>query len=412
MANVGYSQSQKLTGTAVPEQDDHNRKTIAIIGGGPAASATALSFLRALKPPDDRPSAPSVSVKIFCEPPPNAIRVGESIPPAATPALRALGLGDLLNNPVDKNNLHGPHRPCPGSTSLWSSKEPGYNDFMFEVMGHGYHLDRACFDSQMLREAIIAGASVYQGWRLVGAREYPEGALLEFSVPEKKRHTIKADFVVDASGLPAAYARRIGVMRNTLDDVVFLCAIVDMPAGEAMSERTLVESVEDGWWYAARLPDNKAIITYCTDAALVKEQNLRDPARWRQAFRNTVWLHHQIPASAVPDSISIIPRAAPSSLLSAVYGESWLAVGDAASSYDPISSAGITKALMHGHDAGTAIAHKLIFGHTEKLQAYGRRVFHDFEQFARVRAQLYGSESRFAGKPFWRRRLGLADNLP
>lgn len=74
----------------------------------------------------------------------------------------------------------------------------------------------------------------------------------------------------------------------------------------------------------------------------------------------------------------IHPKPMPSAILSAVVGEDWLAVGDAASSYDAMSSAGITKALMHGQIAGRVLATYLRDADTSALAAYQDRVFQDF----------------------------------
>ncbi|WP_262692666.1 tryptophan 7-halogenase [Kordiimonas aestuarii] len=383
-------------------EEQQTRKTIAIIGGGPAASATALSFLGAVRTLRQPAWPEHYAVKIFCESPTSDPRIGESLPPAATPCLRDMALEHLLGP-------ESPHLSCPGSTSVWGGQTPGHNDFMLDVMGRGYHLDRAYFDTQLLSEALKAGAMLHQGWRLVGAQELYDGASLDFSTPDNTRHTLKADFVVDASGLPAAFARRIGVFRNTLDEVVFLCATFDIDPGDSMPARTLIEAVEDGWWYAARLPAGRAIVTFCTDPALIKEKGLRTPDRWREGLQKTRWLKDQLPASVtLTDEVRLTARAAPSTLLSATYGDAWLAVGDAASSYDPISSAGITKALLHAQSAGVALAEKLLRGRHEKLQAYGRRIRRDFEDYARVRAHLYASETRFADAVFWQRRRGHA----
>ena len=106
-------------------------------------------------------------------------------------------------------------------------------------------------------------------------------------------------------------------------------------------------------------------------------------------------------------SETIITAAAPSSILSAVIGERWLAVGDAASCYDPISAAGITKALMQGEKAGKAVATLMIKGTDDELKNYQTGTFNDFTAFARMRAMHYDNEKRFKDAPFWRRRLGL-----
>jgi flavin-dependent dehydrogenase len=57
-----------------------------------------------------------------------------------------------------------------------------------------------------------------------------------------------------------------------------------------------------------------------------------------------------------------------------VAGDSWLAVGDAASTFDPLSSQGIVKVLRSGVCASYAIADPLTGGIDPGLAGYRRNV--------------------------------------
>ncbi|OUR89481.1 hypothetical protein A9Q81_21785 [Gammaproteobacteria bacterium 42_54_T18] len=381
----------------------NDERTIAILGGGPAGTSTALSFLQSLatQSPENEP-ARRYHVHLFDCPRSSNIRVGETIPPAATPVLRQLGVQDI----VEAGDIH---LDCPGSISLWNSEKPGHNDFLLDIVGRGYHLNRERFDAQLLAKACTAGVTYHNGWRLTGVNDVQGHKHLDFSVQKKNKSTIKADFVVDATGKAAAFSRRLNVCRNVFDDVIFLCTVIDIPEDCKILPHTLVESVSEGWWYAARLPDNKMIVTFCTDQESIKNHHWHTPARWFGLLQETKWLGKKLSlvlSTLSTDSLHIVTHSAPSSLLSAVCGENWLAVGDAASSYDPITSAGITKALQHGYQAGKALATRVIDGKQNALMAYQNRVFDDFGLYARVRNELYGSEKRFSNSPFWLRRLG------
>ena len=85
------------------------------------------------------------------------------------------------------------------------------------------------------------------------------------------------------------------------------------------------------------------------------------------------FLSKNIPAQVLETSgqeLEILIRPAPSSILSAVCGEHWLAVGDAAYRYDPITSAGITKVLMQKKQAGIAIASLITEQEAEAIKSY------------------------------------------
>ena len=381
--------------------ENGSKRTIAILGGGPAGSATALSLLQALKA-SNSPLADSTNIHLYHSPRKESLRVGETIPPAATTVLRRLGVSDIIEN-------NSAHIECPGSISVWGSEQPGHNDFFFDLAGHGYHLNRTTFDSQLLDKAKQAGVIFHQGERLSGVRKHRGKRLLNFSNDRNESHQLEADFVVDATGRGAAFLRRLKVYRNTFDEVIFLCAFIDVPKDSDISAHTFVESVPQGWWYAARLPGDKMIITFCCDKQSMESEGCDNPTQWLSLLKQTKWVSKNIPYSlfhAPASTLEVITQHAPSSLMSAVSGQDWIAVGDAAGSCDPITSAGITKALMQGEQAGIAIAKHLSQQNSNALQCYQQQVVADFKQYVSVRGTLYGSEPRFADSPFWSRRQG------
>ena len=349
-------------------------------------------------------STPQPRVAIFCAwSDETRARIGESIPPAATPILKKLGLFHLIDSTLD-------HLVCPGSISLWNSEEAGHNDFFLDPVGLGYHLDRAKFDRLLLCETETRGAKVHKNWRLMRLTEKAAGYALTFSVDGVGQKTILADYVIDASGKSAAFARRLNVARNTLDELLFLCYSFELGPEDSMQPQSHIEAVSEGWWYAAALPGKRAIVTFCTDKESMKTGSYQKAEQWLALLHASKAISRAVPLKTIAQTITseaIITEGAPSSILSAVIGERWLAVGDAASCYDPISAAGITKALMQGETAGTAVAALMTQGTDRALKDYQTGIFNDFTTFARMRAMHYGDEKRFKDAPFWRRRLGL-----
>src|SRR5207245_3342 len=103
--------------------------------------------------------------------------------------------------------------------------------------------------------------------------------------------------------------------------------------------RTLVEAVEQGWWYSARLPNSQLVIAYMTDVDLYAEHDRNSAARWRQQLQRAPHTY----ARAKNHSIQTGPLifSANSSRLDLASGRNWLAVGDAAMAFDPLSSQGL-----------------------------------------------------------------------
>jgi flavin-dependent dehydrogenase len=91
-------------------------------------------------------------------------------------------------------------------------------------------------------------------------------------------------------------------------------------------------------------------------------------------------------------------------------GEYWLAVGDSASRFDPLSSQGIVKALRSGIFGSYAISDLLTRDDDSGLDRYRRYVFEEFESYAEVRTKYYREEQRWPQSEFWRRRHTTIDD--
>ena len=101
-----------------------------------------------------------------------------------------------------------------------------------------------------------------------------------------------------------------------------------------------------------------------------------------------------------------LPKATPaqSARLERFYGEGWLAVGDAAISFDPLSSQGIMTALFAGMVAGQAI-HADLSGDPQALDLYSARLTTIYDAYLNNRLLYYSYEGRWRDRPFWRRRV-------
>jgi 2-polyprenyl-6-methoxyphenol hydroxylase-like FAD-dependent oxidoreductase len=325
-------------------------------------------------------------------------RIGEAIPPAGNRVLRELGLWEDF--------LAQGHLPSAGSCASWGKPELGYNDFLLDMQGNGWHLDRAAFDA-MLSDAVAArGGALVRGLRLRAAERGGDGThVLSFEREDGGRTRIAADVLVDATGIAAGAVRRLGVARNQIDCLAVVSAVFDLAEEDAVPSQTLLEACRYGWWYAAKLPN------HCMIAALaVEPSRLRrfgETGVWMAAVRRTRhvagWLERG--QAALGRSRALATALAPSAILSRVVGDRWLAVGDAASTCDPVTAQGIVKALCDGEAAADAIAAYLAGAGDAPLLAYQDGVFARFRDYLRLRRHLYERERRWPQAPFWQNRL-------
>jgi len=320
-------------------------------------------------------------------------RIGESIPPATNRVLRDLGVWDAF--------LAQDHLPSAGTCASWGKQDLGYNDFIVDRQGKGWHLDRAAFDRMLAAEAEARGVAFLRGRKLADAEAAQGGFALVLEDASGARSCIEARFLVDATGIAASAVRRLGVARNQLDCLAVLSAVFALADPERLPSQALLEACESGWWYAAKLPGARMIAALAVDPA--ERHRRAAPGDWQAALRKTAHLSQWLDRGGADTALPPATALAPSAILSRVVGKNWLAVGDAASAYDPISSLGIHKALGDGLAAGRAIAESLTSGKAPLL-AYQEGVFARFRDYWNLRGHLYAQERRWPAAPFWRAR--------
>jgi flavin-dependent dehydrogenase len=164
-------------------------------------------------------------------------------------------------------------------------------------------------------------------------------------------------------------------------------------AARARDGRTVVEAVESGWWYAATLPGGRAIATLMTDPQLVG-RDFR--ARFRRTLAATEITREYL-GDIDDEEISVVECS--TWLRAPVAADGLVAVGDAASTYDPLSSLGICKAL----ESGTRAARAILAGCVDEYEAWTAS---SFASYLRTRARYYALEARWPNAPFWRLRRG------
>jgi flavin-dependent dehydrogenase len=374
---------------------------VAIAGGGPAGAAAALALLR---------TRPGLRVAVIEASAFEGWRAGETLAPGGREILAGLGCWERVRDTAVA---------CHGTRAVWGGDEPYDNEFVFSARGNGWHLDRVRFDAALLDTARAAGAVVFLRARIGASARLRDGTWL--LAIENGPDTLTARRVIDATGRAASFAARQSA-RALVDDALAGVAVTwelgdtdaridgtDVQFGTdarlddtvAADTTTLVEACENGWWYSALLPGGRGIAVWMSDTDLIRAGGLRDGARWTAALEATHETRRRF-ERARPAGPPVV-RSARSQRLAPVCGEGWIAAGDAACAFDPLSSAGILKALRSGKLAAFATLDALA-GDASGTVRYAHLVEREYADYLAARQAFYARELRWPQAAFWARR--------
>jgi len=244
------------------------------------------------------------------------------------------------------------------------------------------------------------------GTRLTGLRRAGEGWRADLEevagAGRGSLENLRVDVVVDASGRRAVAARMLGARARRFDTLLGLvgrvegCAPLDEPG------RIQVEAVAAGWWYGVRLSDGSLLATLMTDPRIIRAHPGRARGLWSGSLAASRLLGPLARTGRWAGRLDAFDAAA-QAVDGVEAGPGFLAVGDAAAAWDPLSSWGIAKGLCDGVAGAGALA-LARGGDTGAVEAHGLRQREEFAAHLARRASFYGSETRWTSAPFWRAR--------
>ena len=355
-----------------------------ILGAGPAGCCAALNlapFYRTLM--IDRSATPKP-------------RVGESLPPAANPLLKDMGL-------LDEFRVQG-HLPYYGNQSRWGSEELRETDFLRDPMGHGWHLDRRAFEIWLRNKAMQRGAKLLAPARL-GLVEWNEDQRWTIAVTHgERRMAVQARVLIDAGGRTPVIARRLGATRVQLDNMVCSWVMYGTQLQNSQQGFSYIHSTPQGWWYTAPTPGGKQILAFHTRAGNPATAWMHCWASLVEQAQNISELCERIGFETVDGDAQSLQHgytSANSATTQPAAGNAWLSIGDAALSFDPLSSQGIFNALYTGLAASESVD-RFLRGEISNFAEYERQLGAIREAYDRHLKEWYRAETRWSGEEFWK----------
>lgn len=360
---------------------------IAIIGAGPAGCAAALTLanhtaLRVVMLERDDPRE----------------RPAEMLPPDAVKLLAYLKAPEDLLAQYHKGVAH--------LMAAWGSEQLLSHSLLFSGRGRAWQIDRQRLESQLrvlvesrgvrlLREGLKSAHRTAGGWQLTTGG----------------RSELNARFLIDASGRAAKIARKEGGRRHHADAMASVWRTYYQPNAKdtVPGGTTLIESVENGWWYSSAMPGNRVAVGFFTDTAYIQSRLMKGSQAWNDCLQQTL---HTLNRVSTPTAVSPL-RIQPCDVryFERSHSNDWAACGDAALTLDPLSSAGVSMGLMTGSQAAR-LAAAACAGKALAHCDYSAQILRLATDHLNERIAYYRQEGRWPASPFWQQRGGTQTLAP
>ena len=315
--------------------------------------------------------------------------VGEALAPGILPVLDALG----MREPVEAAGFLRSN----GAIVRWATEV----DEIRSLPGNpGFQVDRGRFDQLLMNAAREAGVRVMQPAKAGKPKADARG----WTIPVRSAGSsfqVMAKFLVDAAGRRSVLSKTKS--RSSLPTV----ALYSHWANTSLAgSETRVEAGEDAWYWGAPLPDGTFSSMVFIDPVRSSDGTYGNgnlEARYRALLAQSALLRGCLDGTLVA---KVKACDASSHCDPNPVGASFIKVGEASFSIDPLSSQGVQAAMLSGLQ-GSIVVHTLLthpaYAPTA-IDFYQRRQIETVTRHRDLSAQQYATQRTFADRPFWKRR--------
>jgi flavin-dependent dehydrogenase len=322
----------------------------------------------------------------------------ETLPPSARAILERTGQLEAVEG--------AGFVPARGTTARWAGES--YSVRFGEQAGWQVRRDR--LDALLLQRAEAAGARVLRDTTALAVHPVAQagagdgtalGRVVVASAGRQGR--VDARWVVDATGRAGLVAYR-GDRRITGAPTLALAQLWQTGRGWRLADPTdtTVESYEGGWVWSIPASGNVRCVAAMVDRATSSLTEGGDPATRHRLELERTELHRALLARATPIGHAWICGATSYAAARCV-GAGWIAVGDAGSFLDPLSSYGVKKALASAWLGAVALNTALTRPEMTDaaLRLHDAREREAAVHFDRAALRFHAAAARVHPGPFW-----------
>ena len=352
-----------------------------MLGGGPAGAAASCLLARR-----------GHTVHLITRPAADH-RLAVSLPPSCAKLFDTIGVTEAIDRAGFIRST--------GNTVWWGHDQPRIEPFAESA--RGWQVELAALESVLLEEAARAGVTIE---RRVASPDVRRGGSF-LSAEARSAKVEDPPFVLDCSGRTGLIARARNLRRY--DDGPTTVALAgewrSNAWGLADDTHTVVESYADGWMWSVPTAHGVRHVTAMIDP---QRSDLARGGSSRDVYLSEIGKTRAFRRLLATASLISGPSGWDASTYGAreYAGDDWLLVGDAASFIDPLSSAGVKKALASAWLAAVAV-HTCLKTPSMRRQAldfYGAREREIERHHAAESRAFLASAARRHDRPFWAER--------
>jgi flavin-dependent dehydrogenase len=314
---------------------------VAVIGGGPGGSTTAILLAKR--------GYKVIALEKARHP---RFHIGESLLPMNLPVFERLGV-------LDKVRALGIFKP---GADFEADNERGYNTYAFaRAIGssppHAYQVWRQDFDKMLYDHARESGADARDGHEVLSVDQIgPRETRLEVRTDEGRSYGIQARYLIDASGRDAFLSAKKKLRRK--NDEHQSAAIFGhfrgaelRPGGDAGN--ISIYRFDHGWMWMIPLPDGVMSIGAVCRPEYLKQRKGRTVEFLMDTLNQSPGLRRRIERAELIGEVRVTGNYSYDS--ARMGGPGWVLVGDAFAFLDPVFSSGVYLAMSGAEQAAAVV---------------------------------------------------------
>jgi len=298
--------------------------------------------------------------------------LAETIPPSALTLLEEIDFLTLFETFSTKTY---------GYQSKWNSSQ--INDENFFLKGkYGYGLK--------INKQKIISALQQQSNHIISVRDISQLEIKKntntilIKKGNDKITSIESNIIVDATGRKRHILKQANINSIEYDNnLAYLCYVPKK--GPSLKYGFFTESFENAWGTISDLNETTRIVSLYTSKENESYKLFKDFKNWSYLLDKTELLKLCIPRSG---NFKVYGKLANSSVPSKITFQNIVSIGDAAMSFNPISSHGVSNAIYTAREAALAIE-KHLTNNKYSLINYDKKMYSIFKEYFNQKEKLY-----------------------